>query len=99
MPDVFEISAARADRVPVHLSPRELLVVMLYADGHSHREVAAAVGLTVETVRSYLKHARWKYHDAARDAPTRELLRVRLVEDGIFSAETAVRPAPGVFPD
>ena len=97
--DASESSPAGPDRPPVHLSPRELLVVTLYADGHSQREVAVTVGLTVETVRSYLKHARSKFHDVARDAPTRALLRERLVEDGLLPPEPPTTPAPGVLQD
>lgn len=44
---------ARASRV----TPRELSAAMLYARGHSHKEIARLMGLTPETVRSYLKNA------------------------------------------
>ncbi|USX18059.1 helix-turn-helix transcriptional regulator [Oxalobacteraceae bacterium OTU3REALA1] len=45
--------ATRASRV----SPRELSAAMLYARGHSYKEIARLMGLTPATVRSYLKNA------------------------------------------
>ncbi|SEN85888.1 transcriptional regulator, LuxR family [Duganella sp. CF517] len=45
--------ATRASRV----SPRELSAAMLYARGHSYKEIARLMGLTPATVRSYLKSA------------------------------------------
>jgi DNA-binding CsgD family transcriptional regulator len=45
--------ATRALRV----SPRELSAAMLYARGHSYKEIARLMGLTPATVRSYLKNA------------------------------------------
>ena len=45
--------ATRALRVP----PRELSAAMLYARGHSYKEIARLMGLTPATVRSYLKNA------------------------------------------
>lgn len=37
------------------LSPRELGVAMLYAGGHSNKQIAASLGLTPATVRTYLR--------------------------------------------
>lgn len=45
--------ATRALRV----SPRELSAAMLYARGHSYKEIARMMGLTPATVRSYLRNA------------------------------------------
>lgn len=39
------------------LSPRELSAAMLYAQGHSHKDIAATLGLTPATVRTYLRTA------------------------------------------
>jgi len=41
----------------LRLSPRELSAAMLYARGHSYKEIARLMGLTPATVRSYLKNA------------------------------------------
>ena len=39
------------------LAPRELSVAMLYAQGQSHKYIAATLGLTPATVRTYLRTA------------------------------------------
>lgn len=39
------------------LAPRELSAATLYAHGHSHKDVAASLGLTPATVRTYLRSA------------------------------------------
>ena len=39
------------------LAPRELSVAMLYAQGQSHKDIAATLGLTPATVRTYLRTA------------------------------------------
>lgn len=41
----------------LRVSPRELSAAMLYARGHSYKEIARLMGLTPATVRSYLKNA------------------------------------------
>lgn len=41
----------------LQVSPRELSAAMLYARGHSYKEIARLMGLTPATVRSYLKNA------------------------------------------
>ena len=39
------------------LAPRELSAAMLYAQGQSHKDIAATLGLTPATVRTYLRTA------------------------------------------
>lgn len=46
-----------SDARPPPLSPRELSAAMLYAQGQSHKDIAAALGLTPATVRTYLRTA------------------------------------------
>ncbi|MEJ2887224.1 LuxR C-terminal-related transcriptional regulator [Actinomycetospora aeridis] len=62
--------AARLHRAPsptgVHLSARELDVLALVAIGHTNGEVAVHLGLTVETVKSYLKSAMAKLGSRTR---------------------------------
>ena len=41
----------------VALAPRELSAAMLYAQGRSHKDIAATLGLTPATVRTYLRTA------------------------------------------
>jgi LuxR family transcriptional regulator, regulator of acetate metabolism len=50
----------------VHLSARELDVLALVAVGHANGEVGARLGLTVETVKSYLKSAMAKLDSRTR---------------------------------
>lgn len=50
----------------VHLSARELDVLALVAVGHANSEVGARLGLTVETVKSYLKSAMAKLGSRTR---------------------------------
>jgi prepilin-type processing-associated H-X9-DG protein len=64
------------------LSAREQLVAMLFADGHTTAQIARALGLADNTVRSYLSTVRRKYKNAGRDASHKLQLRDRLVEDG-----------------
>ena len=39
------------------LAPREMSAAMLYAQGRSHKDIAATLGLTPATVRTYLRTA------------------------------------------
>jgi DNA-binding CsgD family transcriptional regulator len=50
----------------VHLSAREVDVLALVAVGHANGEVAARLGLRVETVKSYLKSAMAKLGSRTR---------------------------------
>jgi DNA-binding CsgD family transcriptional regulator len=50
------ISIASRQHKPA-LAPRELSAAMLYAHGHSHKDIAAALKLTPATVRTYLRSA------------------------------------------
>ncbi|UCV01302.1 helix-turn-helix transcriptional regulator [Acidovorax radicis] len=50
------ISMASRQHKPT-LAPRELSAAMLYAHGHSHKDIAASLGLTPATVRTYLRTA------------------------------------------
>ena len=61
------------------------MVTMLYADGHSADEVSVSLGISLETVRSYIANARLKYKNADRPAHDVIKLRARMVEDGFLS--------------
>ena len=50
----------------VHLSARELDVLALVAVGHGNGEIAVHLGLSVETVKSYLKAAMAKLGSRTR---------------------------------
>ncbi|MGW4489387.1 LuxR C-terminal-related transcriptional regulator [Amycolatopsis sp. NPDC004368] len=54
------------DDLPVRLSPRELDVLAAVAMGHANVAVAGRLGLTVQTVKSYLKSAMAKLDSHTR---------------------------------
>ena len=64
------------------MSPRELFMVCRFCEGMKVSEVAESLGLTIFTVKSYIKKARQRYANVGRPATNVLLLRRRLVEDG-----------------
>jgi DNA-binding CsgD family transcriptional regulator len=62
-----------------HLTPRELAVLRLVSIGAQFREVAEALGLGEETVRSHLKKAQGKLGARGRTQAVAEALRQRLI--------------------
>lgn len=42
------------------LSVQETVALQLAADGHTYPKTAAEMGVTINTVHSYLERARWK---------------------------------------
>lgn len=73
-------------RFPPNLDPgigaQEQRAMAIYASGRSIREVAAEMGTTEETVKSYIKRARRKYREVDIDVGTKILLRRRGIEEG-----------------
>jgi LuxR family quorum-sensing system transcriptional regulator CciR len=51
---------------PPHLSRREVQCLRLVAAGKTDWEIAVILGISVETARQYLKHARLAYHAVSR---------------------------------
>ena len=49
-----------------HLSAREEEVLVLLSRGYSNKEIAEGLGLSVDTVRSHLKHIYEKMHVRSR---------------------------------
>ena len=62
-----------------HLTPRELAVLRLVSMGAQSREVAEALGLSEETVRSHLKKAQSKLGARSRTQAVAEALRQQLI--------------------
>jgi two-component system uhpT operon response regulator UhpA len=74
----------QATPVTLPLSGREAMVARLYADDHSAEEVGIALGLSTETVKSYLRRVRLKYENDGRTADNKLRLRACLVADGLL---------------
>jgi DNA-binding CsgD family transcriptional regulator len=64
------------------LSARERTVATLFADDHSSDDIALVLGLSPETVRSYLTRVRLKYKNDGRPTANKLQLRAQLVKDG-----------------
>jgi DNA-binding CsgD family transcriptional regulator len=62
------------------LTPRELAVLRLASMGALHREIAQALGLGVETVRTHLKKAQIKLGVRNRTHAVAEALRQNLIQ-------------------
>ena len=66
----------------VGLSPRQLEVLALYANGEKASTVARQTGLSEQTVVDYLGRIRKRYAEAGRPATTKTDLYKRALEDG-----------------
>ena len=77
-------AAARGARTvdDAGLGRREERALVLYSSGRSLREVAAQMGTTEETVKSYIKRARRKFRALGVDLGTRDSLRRHAAEQG-----------------
>jgi len=69
------------------LGNQERRALMLYATGIPVKEVAATMGTTEDTVKSYIKRGRRKYRSAGIDIGTRVLLRRQATVEGWLSPE------------
>ena len=69
------------------LGRQEQRAMVLYAAGHSIKEVAEEMSTTDETVKSYIKRARRKYRMIGVDVGTKMLLRRRGILEGWLSPE------------
>lgn len=75
---------ADAQLADARLSQREQTVLSMYAAGETAPSVAAALGISRDTVADYVKSIRRKYSDVGRPAASRVDLYHRAVEDGIL---------------
>lgn len=82
VPTMDWAAAIDADPGFVDLSPQLRRVLELYAAGESTAGVAAALGLSRETVSDYVNRIRAKYSAVGRAAPTKADLYKRAIEDG-----------------
>lgn len=70
-----------------NLSDREREILALYASGESAQSVAFAMGLSRNTVASYVSRIRDKYARVGRPAFTKVDLHLRAAEDGLLGGE------------
>jgi DNA-binding NarL/FixJ family response regulator len=67
------------------LSDGERIALLLYVDGNSTSQVAAAMNVQFETAKTYLRRVREKYGRAGRPTSTKAELASRAAEDGYLS--------------
>jgi len=82
VPSADWAAAIESDPDFVDLPPQLRRVLELYAAGESNARVAAALGLSVETISDYVNRIRRRYSEAGRPAPTKTDLLKRAIEDG-----------------
>ena len=76
--------ALRSTSTAPKLSAQERRVMALYGAGETVKSVAAQLGISEETAKSYLKRIREKYRTAGVDVGTKVALRRRAISDGIL---------------
>nr|PZM88324.1 MAG: DNA-binding response regulator [Thermocrispum agreste] len=69
------------------LSAREQEVLIEWFQCESKQAVARRIGITPNTVGTYLDRVRLKYANVGRPAPTKAALVVRAIQDGIITLE------------
>jgi LuxR family quorum-sensing system transcriptional regulator CciR len=74
-----------------HLSPRERQCVRLLAAGKTDWEIAAILGISVETAHQYVKRAR-----AAYDVVSRAQLIACVLRDAVVNFDEAIPPCRGI---
>lgn len=79
-PLMAQIAIAAPERP--HLAPREIQVLRRFALGASATQIARELGMTENTVRSYLKQIRRAYDDVGQPLPSRTDLLRAAVRDG-----------------
>jgi two-component system, NarL family, nitrate/nitrite response regulator NarL len=100
--------AILADQHPARpaLSEQERQALLLWFQGMSKASVGRRMSISENTVRQYISRARAKYAATGRNAPSKDALLARAIEDGVikpgeitpyrsFARATADRPSPG----
>jgi DNA-binding NarL/FixJ family response regulator len=79
--DLASAPAARDDRIPENagLTPRELEVVRLLADGRSDRQIGESLFISHRTVMSHVKHIMDKLDVESRTAAATMAVRRQLI--------------------
>lgn len=81
-PEFADVVASFEKTPDAGLGEREQHAIVLYANGHSIKEVAVVMGTTEETVKSYIKRSRRKYKSVGLDVGTRVALRRHGLREG-----------------
>ncbi len=69
------------------LSEQERQALLLWFQGMSKASVARRMSISENTVRQYITRARAKYAATGRDAPSKDALLARAIEDGVIKPE------------
>ncbi|WP_164842795.1 response regulator transcription factor [Actinoplanes solisilvae] len=82
-PDVFSLAASAAEAVGTlriqQLTPREIEVLQLLANGLTHGQISRQLGLTAATVNTYVKRIRHKLHVGNKADLTRRAIELGYV--------------------
>jgi DNA-binding CsgD family transcriptional regulator len=62
------------------LTPQEVALVKLLADGHSYQSAAERLGISINTVRDHVRSVYEKLHVHSRSQAVSKALRGRLIE-------------------
>jgi two-component system nitrate/nitrite response regulator NarL len=78
--------AMLADQRPARptLSEQELQALLLWFQGMSKASVGRRMSISENTVRQYISRARAKYAATGREAPSKDALLARAIEDGVI---------------
>jgi DNA-binding NarL/FixJ family response regulator len=66
-------------KVDERLMPQELRLLRLLADGHSYQAAADQMGISIDTVRNYIRSIYGKLHVHSRSEAVTKALRARLI--------------------
>jgi DNA-binding NarL/FixJ family response regulator len=69
-----------AEKVDYHLTPHELRLLKMLADGHNYRTAAEALGVSVNTVSFHMKHVYEKLQVHSKSEAVAKALRDRLFD-------------------
>jgi two-component system nitrate/nitrite response regulator NarL len=81
-----QAKAMLADQRPARpaLSQQEQQALLLWFQGMSKASVGRRMSISENTVRQYINRARAKYAATGRDAPSKDALLARAIEDGVI---------------
>jgi two-component system nitrate/nitrite response regulator NarL len=81
-----QAKAMLADHRPARpaLSQQEQQALLLWFQGMSKASVGRRMSISENTVRQYINRARAKYAATGRDAPSKDALLARAIEDGVI---------------